>query len=65
VQAPGTDVFRAIVHLRCEVRDSLDGALRQGRYTPSLWKQHTGTELPALWDAYVAAQAAAAAARKA
>lgn len=44
---------------------ALDGALRQGRYTPSLWKQHTGTELPALWDAYVAAQAAAAAARKA
>lgn len=37
---------------------ALDSALRQGQYTPSLWKQQTGNDLPALWDAYVASQAA-------
>jgi hypothetical protein len=33
---------------------ALDAALRSGRYTRSLWKQHAGEDLPTLWDAYVA-----------
>jgi len=35
---------------------ALDAALRKGSYTPALWKQHTGEDLPALWQAYVAQQ---------
>jgi hypothetical protein len=33
---------------------ALDAALRKGSYTPSLWQQHTGSDLPALWKTYVA-----------
>lgn len=35
---------------------ALDGALREGRYTPALWRQRTGLALPALWAAYVQAR---------
>lgn len=35
---------------------ALDSALRQGRYTPALWKAHTGEDLPTLWQAYTARQ---------
>ncbi|TGY36993.1 basic secretory protein-like protein [Stenotrophomonas maltophilia] len=31
---------------------ALDGALRDGRYTPALWEQQTGLALPALWAQY-------------
>ncbi|WP_315385447.1 basic secretory protein-like protein [uncultured Stenotrophomonas sp.] len=34
--------------------EALDGALRKGIYTPALWKQRTGNDLAALWEAYVA-----------
>ncbi len=34
---------------------ALDAALRNGRYTPQLWQQHTGHSLPALWAAYAKA----------
>lgn len=35
---------------------ALDGALREGRYTPALWQARTGLALPALWAAYVQAR---------
>ncbi|WP_210131245.1 basic secretory protein-like protein [Stenotrophomonas rhizophila] len=35
---------------------ALDAALRKGTYTPALWKAHTGEDLAALWEAYVAQQ---------
>lgn len=35
---------------------ALDGALRDGRYTPALWEARTGKALPALWAAYVKAR---------
>jgi GNAT superfamily N-acetyltransferase len=35
---------------------ALDAALREGRYTPALWKQRTGMALPAAWAAYVKAR---------
>jgi len=35
---------------------ALDGALRDGRYTPALWQARTGLALPALWAAYVQAR---------
>lgn len=35
---------------------ALDSALRSGRYTPALWKQRTGEDLAALWQAYTARQ---------
>jgi hypothetical protein len=38
---------------------ALDAAMRKGGYTPALWKQQTGRDLPALWDAYVAQQGGA------
>lgn len=31
---------------------ALDSALRSGRYTPALWKERTGEDLSALWQAY-------------
>ena len=34
----------------------LDGALRDGRYTPALWETLSGTALPALWAQYVQAR---------
>jgi hypothetical protein len=39
---------------------ALDAALRKGSYTPALWTQHTGADLPTLWEAYVAQQGRAA-----
>ena len=35
---------------------ALDGALRDGHYTPALWQARTGLALPALWAAYVQAR---------
>lgn len=35
---------------------ALDSALRSGSYTPTLWKQHTGEDLSALWATYTARQ---------
>lgn len=32
---------------------ALDGALREGRYTPALWETLSGVALPALWAQYV------------
>ena len=32
---------------------ALDGALREGRYTPALWETVSGTSLPGLWAQYV------------
>ena len=31
---------------------ALDKALRDGRYAPALWQEHTGKALPALWAQY-------------
>lgn len=33
---------------------ALDAALRDGRYTPAVWKERTGEDLPELWAAYAA-----------
>lgn len=35
---------------------ALDSALRSGSYTPALWKEQTGEDLPALWQAYTTRQ---------
>ena len=35
---------------------AIDSALRSGTYTPALWKQRTGEDLAALWQAYTARQ---------
>ncbi|WP_421575865.1 basic secretory protein-like protein [Stenotrophomonas maltophilia] len=35
---------------------ALDGALREGRYTPALWETLSGVALPVLWEQYVRAR---------
>lgn len=38
---------------------ALDGALRQGRYTPALWRERAGHDVATLWQQYVQARGGA------